>query len=140
MSGAPGRSWLRMRFLRVSEPIMRPAGSQAGPGNALDPEDLATLDANTPLESTTLHETTTSGTDEQPGPGERLDVLAARFYGEVQLSHAEQDMYAASFWRLIASANDIADPLHISAGTLLRIPTLAELLAAMRSQPTRTEE
>jgi hypothetical protein len=140
MSGAPGRSWLRMRFLRVSEPIMRPAGSQAGPGNALDPEDLAALDANTPLESTTLHETTTSGPDEQPGPGERLDVLAARFYGEVQLSHAEQDMYAASFWRLIASANDIADPLHISAGTLLRIPTLAELLAAMRSQPTRTEE
>ncbi len=134
MSGAPGRSWLRMRFLRVSEPIMRPAGSQVAQNVALTPEELTTLDPDAPLENATIYETMAGGTDDVSGLGERLDVLAARFYSEAQLSYAEQDMHAAALWRLIAAFNDIADPLHIAAGTVLRIPPLSDLLAALRNR------
>jgi hypothetical protein len=50
--------------------------------------------------------------------GERLDQLAQRYYGD------------ASLWRVIAAANDIADPSAIPAGTLLRIPPAALLPGA----------
>lgn len=134
MSGAPGRSWLRMRFVRVSEPIMRPTGSQVVQQSALTPEELAILDPNISIESATMYETMAGGTDEASSLGERLDVLASRFYSEARLSYAEQDMQAAALWRLIAAFNNIADPLHIAAGTVLRIPPLSDLLAALRNR------
>lgn len=61
----------------------------------------------------------TSGTplparSHQVGPGETLDRIAARYYGD------------STKWRTIANANGIADPLAISAGTVLAIPDRSE--------------
>jgi nucleoid-associated protein YgaU len=44
--------------------------------------------------------------------GERLDQIAYRYYGDPR------------YWRLLALANAIDDPLHISPGRLLRIPAV----------------
>lgn len=46
----------------------------------------------------------------QVGPGDTLDRIAARYYGD------------ATMWRLIAGANGIQDPLAIRPGQLLAIP------------------
>jgi nucleoid-associated protein YgaU len=43
-------------------------------------------------------------------PGETLDRIAARHYGD------------ATAWRIIAEANHIHDPLALRPGTLLAIP------------------
>ncbi|MGN6332786.1 MAG: CIS tube protein [Motilibacteraceae bacterium] len=43
-------------------------------------------------------------------PGETLDRIAARYYGD------------SNAWRDIASANGIEDPLAVRAGTLLSVP------------------
>ncbi|MBP1466293.1 hypothetical protein EYB53_011305 [Candidatus Chloroploca sp. M-50] len=134
MVGAPGRSWLRMRFVRVSEPIMRPTGSQSTSQATLTPEELAMLGPDALVEHVTSYETTAGSTDDQPELGERLYVVASRFYGEAPLSYADQDMQTAALWRLIACFNDIADPLRITAGSILRLPPLSALLAALRQQ------
>lgn len=42
--------------------------------------------------------------------GERLDTLAARYYGDEEL------------WWVIAMANRIADPFALTPGTRLRVP------------------
>jgi nucleoid-associated protein YgaU len=45
--------------------------------------------------------------------GERLDVLAHRYYGD------------EDYWWIIALANRISDPFMMAAGTKLRIPAEA---------------
>jgi nucleoid-associated protein YgaU len=45
--------------------------------------------------------------------GERLDEIAARYYGD------------PSLWRLIADFNGVADPGHLAPGSILRIPPLS---------------
>lgn len=45
-------------------------------------------------------------------PGETLDRIAARYYGD------------STRWRQIAVANSIADPLALRAGTLLSVPRI----------------
>ncbi|WP_066589108.1 CIS tube protein [Cellulomonas timonensis] len=44
--------------------------------------------------------------------GETLDRISARYYGD------------STRWRLLASANGIADPLELRAGTLLSVPRM----------------
>ncbi|UUI76960.1 LysM peptidoglycan-binding domain-containing protein [Cellulomonas chengniuliangii] len=44
--------------------------------------------------------------------GETLDRIAARYYGD------------STRWRLLASANGIADPLELRAGALLSVPRM----------------
>ena len=84
-SGTPGRSWLTMRLVRVPDP--NPAPVQA------------------------LHATLDPGiTDDGTAGGERLDELAARYYG------------APWLWRLIAVANDLYDSPVAPAGRTLVIP------------------
>ncbi len=51
----------------------------------------------------------------QVGPGETLDRISARYYGD------------STRWRAIAAANDIRDPLALQPGTLLSIPERSEL-------------
>jgi len=60
----------------------------------------------------------TSGTPQphrthQVGPGDTLDRIAARYYGD------------ATMWRQIASANGIQDPLAIRPGQIIAIPERA---------------
>lgn len=47
-------------------------------------------------------------------PGETLDRIAARYYGD------------ATRWRQIAAINGIADPLAIRSGTMLSVPRLSQ--------------
>ncbi|HYO49498.1 MAG TPA: hypothetical protein VEW94_06570 [Chloroflexia bacterium] len=108
-SGAPQRSWLRMRLLRVSEPFSGAPASQ--PLQTLPSAlDIAPEELGIPDDSVLVHEIIGGGDDSGGGLGERLDEIAYRFSGH------------AALWRPIARFNDIADPLDIPAGFLLRIP------------------
>ncbi len=51
-----------------------------------------------------------SGRPADAASGERLDDLAARYYGDPRL------------WRLLAAVNNVDDPLRIPPGLVLRIP------------------
>lgn len=101
-NGVPQRSWLTLSLMRVHDqvppaepPVLHPA-TQMPP-----PEKLAA--ASDP--SWGVHEKLGDGVQ-----GEHLWQLASRYYGDPRL------------WRLIALANDIADPLKIQAGKVLKIP------------------
>jgi hypothetical protein len=102
--GAPGRSWLRMRMLRVDEPepTQQPAvaAPQAQPG-----AETQVVEIPQPAEH---------------APPQRLDELAYRMYGD------------SSMWKLVAAANGVIDPFHIPAGFSLRLPPLQELLESSR--------
>lgn len=99
--GAPRRSWLRMRLVRVAEeeaqaasaPRLAPAPPAAGP----DEEQIV------------VHQVMGAG-PESVGSGERLEDVAFLYYGD------------PSPWRLIAAHNDIVDAARVPAGTLLTIP------------------
>jgi hypothetical protein len=127
--GAPRRSWLRMRLVRVAEPNTGPSAQEElepQPPVQISPEELPSVP---PSEDIGAHEVLASGAEDaeepadsgegepagsnQNGPGgggERLDELAARYYGD------------PSLWRLLAAFNDVADPLRLEAGQVLRIP------------------
>lgn len=111
-AGAPQRSWLRMRLLRVEEST----APRAHPGQQPpQPQELLSVQTKVPPEEVRTYEMTggTSGApDDDRGTGERLDEIAQRTYGD------------PSYWRLLAAFNDISDPLHVPPGQLLRIPTL----------------
>ncbi len=122
--GAPQRSWLRLRLIRVGEPPSVLATDDDESGPALP----TTLDQLPPLapDSMDTHEVLAGGTDvpsaepessmvaDRPtadaASGERLDDLAARYYGDPRL------------WRLLAAVNGVDDPLRIPPGTVLRVP------------------
>lgn len=95
--GAPRRSWLRMRFLRVAAPISTPPV-------APPPEPADAVAVGEALGQTEL-------TTVRVGDSERLDLIAARIYGD------------PGYWRVIAAVNDLADPQVLLAGTVLRLPT-----------------
>jgi hypothetical protein len=105
-SGAPQRSWLRMRFLRADD-----SASVSGQ----DDKDLPLGDLpdeiDVPPDELNVHQITGGGEDPEGGGSvERLDEIAASHYGN------------SSWWRLIAKFNDIDDPWAVSAGRLLVIP------------------
>jgi hypothetical protein len=111
--GVPRRSWLRMRLVRVSEPQGQPARAgplllelaahsrPAGQEDEIDPAQIRT------------HEVLGGSREGGDVQGERLDEIAARYYGD------------PSLWRLIADFNGVADPGHLAPGSILRIPPLS---------------
>jgi Contractile injection system tube protein len=109
-AGAPQRSWLRMRLLRVEES----SAPRVHPGQQPpQPQELLSMPTAVAAENVRTYEMTggTSGAPEDDrGAGERLDEIAQRTYGD------------PSYWRLLAAFNDINDPLHMPPGQLLRIP------------------
>jgi hypothetical protein len=115
--GVPRRSWLRMRLLRVSEPVTQaPGAEQPLDGTSISLEALQELEI--PPDSALTHEViggAEEGESGAGGAGERLDEIASQAYGDPAL------------WRLIAEFNDIASPMQITAGSLLRIPTVPGL-------------
>lgn len=128
--GVPRRSWMRLRMLRVNAPH-RPRDPDAGTPAAasaerlLDPAawpDLGDRDRALDIASRALsHETLGAGSDEDgqgPPTADRLDSLSDRYYG------------SPSLWRVIARFNDIANPLSLAPGSLLKIPTLDSLQEA----------
>jgi hypothetical protein len=97
-AGAPRQSWMRLRFIRIGEQRVKIERS------APPPEDLPS--AVGPGEVRT-HQVQGEGLE-----GERLDAIAARYYG------------SPGYWRLLASYNEIDDPSHLTPGTVLRIPPI----------------
>jgi hypothetical protein len=104
--GAPQRSWLSLRLWRVSDP---PKGlrSQSQERATVSPADVQISPESVPADRVQGHLFTA---------GERLDGLAARYYPDLTAIHGPV------LWRAIASFNNLQDPLHIPAGSTLRIP------------------
>lgn len=103
-AGAPGRSWLRMRLVRVREPAAQPAPIQ----QVDEAPTLDEIDAELAPERMRYYEV--SG-------GDRLDQIAVEHYGQ------------ASYWRLLADFNGLADPFDLPAGMVLLIPPAPELVS-----------
>jgi hypothetical protein len=131
--GAPQRSWMRMRLVRVSEAVSLSGASPAtarttafaegpsptglpAPTPPVSPESLESL-RNLPLERTRTHpilgaDQGDGGSEPRGRTSQRLDEISYRYYRRPDL------------WRVIAAANDIADPMHMPTGTVLRVPQL----------------
>jgi contractile injection system tube protein len=108
--GAPRRSWMTVRFLRVAEPDLRVRPIENPEALIPDPDTVAEISAGE--EDVRIHEVRSSSPPDDPDPrgaSERLDELAHRYFGD------------AGLWRFIAAINDVDDPMHLQAGRLLRI-------------------
>jgi hypothetical protein len=109
-TGAPRRSLLSLRLLRVEEDLARGEESPRVPSEGLEAEQVA---AALPPESFDAH--VLLGGGPESGSGQRLDELAWERYRE------------PSLWRLIAALNGVEDPMHVAPGTRLRLPPAAAL-------------
>ena len=116
--GQPLRSWLSMRFLRVAESTSALLAERQAARSVPLPEELMRQPSTQTGTTPTTHALDAELQVHQIATGERLDVLEHRYYG--YLGHP-------SLWRFLARFNDIIDPLHIPAGTLLQIPRLSLL-------------
>lgn len=116
VDGAPGRSWLRMRMLRVDEPEPAQQPAVAAPQAQPGAETQVIEVPPSPATAETLQE---EASQDEPPP-QRLDELAYRMYGD------------PSMWKLVAAANGVIDPFHIPAGFSLRFPPLQELMESSR--------
>ncbi|QFP74996.1 hypothetical protein [Deinococcus sp. AJ005] len=109
-SGAPQRSWLRMRLRRIPEL----AAPQATPAQTQPPAPRSWtawppgLDGLPPAPADTV-EIQGDGLN----VGSRLDALAFEAYGD------------PAAWRLIAQVNQLVNPLELSAGQVLQLPLLS---------------
>lgn len=102
-AGAPRRSWLRLKLLRVAEP--------AG-GTARSFEDELDSGARATTADTGQDAVQAVGDgDSSPGyAGVRFDLLAASALGDPQR------------WRQLAEHNGIANPMEVAPGTVLSVP------------------
>jgi hypothetical protein len=107
-SGAPQRSWLRMRLLRVAEQVSRTAAADPG---LWQPGGIAGAAAG----GVRLHQTL-GGRVGETSEGERLDEIANRYYGNPAL------------WKELARYNRSLDPTRVPPGTVVQIPPLTDLL------------
>lgn len=112
VTGVPLRSWLRMRFLRVIEPLPE-TNAKAPP---LPMTEAGAVEQFTEIQK--LSEPSGEVKIHTFAAGERLDQLVRRQYG----------FYGhPAMWRSIASYNSVSDPLNIPAGTILQFPPLTVL-------------
>jgi hypothetical protein len=120
--GAPQRSWLRMRLLRVPEPVQPPVfqGGMTAPemkDGAFDLEHLNELDI--PEDQVFSHEVIGD-----VDSSERIDEVAWKLFSR------------PSMWKIIAAFNGVMDPLSIEPGTVLRAPfSLSGIVRAKEVQP-----
>lgn len=104
-AGAPRRSWLRLKLLRVAEP--------AGDARPFAAELDAAAHA-APVRSEHDAVQAVGDGDEATGySGVRFDLLAASALGNPQR------------WRMLAEHNGIANPMEVAPGTVLSIPPVA---------------
>ncbi|PTL84227.1 hypothetical protein [Vitiosangium sp. GDMCC 1.1324] len=109
-SGAPRRSWLSLRLLRVEEDVAQQMEAPRVPEGGVDAEQVA---ASLPPEAFDTQSVLSGGPE--PGSGQRLDEIAWERYRD------------PSMWRLIASINGVDDPMHLDTGTVLRLPPASAL-------------
>lgn len=107
VTGAPTRSWLSLRLIRIPDPT--PAPIEA-PENA--PSPAAQVAAAVAAPSIDFHVPVDPGRDAsgEVAGGERLDEIASRYYG------------APWLWRMVASANGLYDSVFAPPGQTLTIP------------------
>ncbi|HYH96790.1 MAG TPA: hypothetical protein VD972_12510 [Hyalangium sp.] len=112
-SGAPQRSWVRMRLVRVEEAASESAEVPPVPAGLTAEQ----VEERLSPESFEAHEVLGAGGEpgQPPVTGQRLDEVAHQYYGD------------PSLWRLVAALNGIDDPMRIPAGTVLRLPTAQAL-------------
>jgi hypothetical protein len=116
--GAPRRSWLRMRMIRVDDSAARRPAAGLAPAGAAPGARASTLppDAQIPPERVHLRELTSAGPEQGDGKAPpRLDEVAHQEYGD------------PSLWRLIAEFNDMDDPMKPPEGKVLAVPDLSVL-------------
>ncbi|MBI4538140.1 MAG: hypothetical protein HY704_01350 [Gemmatimonadetes bacterium] len=116
--GAPRRSWLRMRFLRVAERTAPGATGRPVPGLPSELAPLGPAPSGPEIAPEQLRVLELSGgTSAANGrlPGERLDEIAYRVYGD------------PSYWKRLAEFNDVDDPMSLSAGDRLEVPPASAL-------------
>lgn len=102
-AGAPRRSWLRIRLLRVAEPA-------AGTARSFNDELAASGRASLPDSGQEAVQAIGDG-EAAPGySGVRVDLLAASTLGSPQR------------WRQLVEHNDIGNPMEIAPGTVLSVP------------------
>lgn len=116
-AGAPQRSWMRMKLLRVREPA--PANQPQAPDYAQHPPTAEELEATLSAERMRYYEVTV---------GDRLDEVAARHYG------------SAIYWRLLAEFNGLDDPNHLTPGAILQIPPAPALVRWLMNQAVEAAE
>lgn len=97
-SGAPGRSWIRLRARRVNDSV-RPAESTA-PATTPSSQGMPGLDRPTAI-------TVTGDGTETDDVGGRVDLIATELLGD------------PAAWPRLCEINGIEDPLRIAAGTVL---------------------
>lgn len=107
-SGAPGRSWLRLRLVRI--PDLTPPPVEPPLQGAIEPQALTEAAWSAQVQE--VHVALAPGLDADGAQvgGERLEELAARYYGQPWL------------WRLIASANNLYESMFAPPGQSLVIP------------------
>lgn len=113
-SGAPQRSWLRLRLRRVPEQL---------PGETTADPAVAPVHGRWPaLTPAGADPVTPAGVYAVQGDGvqagSRLDTLAAQVYGD------------PAAWRAIAAFNDLPSPFELVAGQLLRLPEMLSIAVA----------
>jgi hypothetical protein len=123
-SGAPQRSWLRMRLVRVSEQAST-STSRITSGTRVTGSTFAG-EVRRDLSSASLRASPSlrgeSGTVSTVASGQRLDEIAWKHYGDSRL------------WRLIAYGNAIENPFAMAAGLTLTIPPLSPLLFGAKTE------
>jgi hypothetical protein len=129
-TGVPLRSWLRMRFLRVADTAAESqAEYESMLAEARAAQAQAALAATAPgtgPEPTATVIAVGQGAGDAEGenaPPVRFDLLAFDGLGSPFL------------WRLLATYNDLEDPLHVEPGTVLTVPPGVSTGAAASSPP-----
>ena len=113
-TGTPLRSWIRMRFLRVIEPTGEDLAKPPPPPTGEETEAADILQDLQTRADVTGNEVKVH----TYAAGERLDQLVRQQYG----------FYGhPALWRLVASYNNISDPLNIPSGTILQFPPLTDM-------------
>jgi hypothetical protein len=104
-TGIPGRSWLRLKLLRVAE-------SASSAQESFDAELAAAAGARPVPRSSGAVQAVGDGATEPGFSGVRFDLLATDAIGNPMR------------WRLLAEHNRIANPLDVPAGSVLSVPPL----------------
>jgi hypothetical protein len=127
--GVPGRSWLRLKLLRVADTAAQAEEQFAALRSAQTDAQLGRSGAAGGVPTETVDALMVTGDGPVGGgaggptapPVTRFDLLATDGLGDPFL------------WRLLARHNDIADPTTVAPGTVLAVPPVAGAVRAAAS-------
>ncbi len=106
-TGIPRRSWLRLKLVRVAEPA---AGARRSFEEELSAAESAPTTPAGGAVQVVGDGASAGGAAGQPGTSTRFDLVATEALGN------------PFRWRLLAEHNELANPLDVPGGTVLRIP------------------